>query len=193
MSSYRRLEMSRKNAGKPALFLRKLYLLHPWLRGRVTFDVISWDDPDASTPMPAHLTPQEAINKGLRKPSECDIVVVILWSKMGTPLPEEYKKHDNSRYMSGTEYEFLDALTSAKKRGLPNILIYHCKNVPSLPINITPAQRIEAETQWQRVEQFFDSLTNSDGSMCRHSLLLRPLKNFRSLWISTRRRCSHVL
>src|SRR5262245_16777739 len=82
----------------------------PWFRDRATFDVVTWDDPEAPTPMPAHLTPQEAINKGLRRPSECDIVVVILWSRMGTPLPEEYQKPDKSRYVSGTEYEFLEAL-----------------------------------------------------------------------------------
>lgn len=27
----------------------------PFLRDRVTFDLVSWDDPDARTPTPAHL------------------------------------------------------------------------------------------------------------------------------------------
>src|SRR4051812_27791215 len=54
-------------------------------RGRVTFDVVSWDDPAAPTPMLATLPPQEAVNRRLPRPSECDVVVVILWSRMGTP------------------------------------------------------------------------------------------------------------
>jgi hypothetical protein len=33
----------------------------PFLRGHVTFDVVSWDDPAAPTPMTARLTPQEAL------------------------------------------------------------------------------------------------------------------------------------
>ena len=45
-----------------------------------------WDDPHAASPMDAHLPPQDAINQNLPKPSECDIVAVILWSRMGTPL-----------------------------------------------------------------------------------------------------------
>jgi hypothetical protein len=61
----------------------------PFLRDRVTFDIVSWDDPHATPAMPAHLTPQEAISRGLAKPSECDIVLVIFWSRMGTPLPPD--------------------------------------------------------------------------------------------------------
>ncbi len=58
----------------------------PFLRGRVTFDVVNWDDPDAPSPMPATLKPQEAVNRFGPKPSECDVVVVVLWSRMGTHL-----------------------------------------------------------------------------------------------------------
>jgi hypothetical protein len=36
--------------------------------------------------------------------------VVILWSRMGTPLPAEYTKADGTAYLSGTEWEFLDAV-----------------------------------------------------------------------------------
>src|SRR5690242_6497118 len=48
----------------------------PFFRGRLTFDLISWNDPAAPTPMLANLTPQEAITRGLPKPSElrlCDL------------------------------------------------------------------------------------------------------------------------
>ena len=62
----------------------------PLLRGRVTIEAVAWDQPGAGTPMLATMTPQAAIAAGLPKPSQCDIVVVILWSRMGTPLPAEY-------------------------------------------------------------------------------------------------------
>src|SRR5512143_3373912 len=57
----------------------------PLLRGRITLETVAWDQPGAGTPMLAPMTPQEAIAEGLPKPSECDIVIVIFWSRMGTP------------------------------------------------------------------------------------------------------------
>ena len=76
-------------------------LRHPITRDLlVTFDVVSWDDPAASTPMLATLTPQEAVNRALPKPSECDVVVIILWSRLGTPLPTEYSKPTGEPYQA---------------------------------------------------------------------------------------------
>ncbi len=42
----------------------------------------------ADTRLPASLSPQKAIELGMTKPLECDIVVVIFWSRMGTPPGE---------------------------------------------------------------------------------------------------------
>src|SRR4051812_11024114 len=67
----------------------------PSFRQRALVEAVAWDDPDALTPMPAQLTPQEAVDRHLPKPSACDIVVVILWARMGTLLPpDEYRKPD---------------------------------------------------------------------------------------------------
>jgi hypothetical protein len=52
--------------------------LNPLLRGRATFEPVSWDDPAAPAPMMANLAPQEAVARGLPLPSECDVVIVIL-------------------------------------------------------------------------------------------------------------------
>jgi hypothetical protein len=68
----------------------------PLLRGRITVDLVAWDGPGGA-PMEATMTPQEAIARGLARPSECDIAVVILWSRMGTPLPADWEtKADGS-------------------------------------------------------------------------------------------------
>src|SRR3712207_6430236 len=76
----------------------------PFLRGRVTFDVVSWDDPAAPNPMPATIAPQEAVNHFEPRPSECDVVVVVLWSRLGTHLdPKAFSKPDGAPYLSGTE------------------------------------------------------------------------------------------
>ena len=61
--------------------------------------------------MLASLTPQEAVNRFGAQPSECDIVVVVLWSRMGTRLdPAAFgEKPGGGPYLSGTEWEFEDA------------------------------------------------------------------------------------
>jgi hypothetical protein len=127
--------------------------------------VITWDDPNASTPMLAHLSPQAAVNRGLPRPSECDVVVVILWSRMGTPLPESERKEDGSKYVSGTEYEYLDALRAAQRTDSPKILIYRRTEIPHLPVTLSANEASEAREQWSRVEAFFAGLKNEDGSL----------------------------
>ena len=96
----------------------------PLLRGQVVIEAVAWDQPGAGAPMLATMTPQAAIAAGLPKPSQCDIVVVVLWSRMGTPLPAEYRKPDGSAYLSGTEWEYLDALEAAERSGKPEVLVY---------------------------------------------------------------------
>lgn len=61
----------------------------------------------------------------IQPPSETDIVVVILWSKLGTPLPaEKFRRLDGSAGVTGTEWEFEDAVRSYRARGAPDLLVY---------------------------------------------------------------------
>src|SRR5438309_881835 len=58
-----------------------------FFRGRVSFEIIAWDDPEARIPLLANETPQESVNNARPRPALCEITVVILWSRMGTRLP----------------------------------------------------------------------------------------------------------
>lgn len=98
-------------------------------RGRLDLQCIGWDQPGVEVAMEANLTPQEAIKKGLPKPSECDLVVVILWSRIGTPLPAEYKKPDGTAYLSGTEWEYQNTIAA----GTTVWLYRRSQAPPSLP------------------------------------------------------------
>lgn len=61
----------------------------------------------------------------IQPPSETDIVVVILWSKLGTPLPaEKFRRLDGSAGVTGTEWEFEDAVRGYRERGAPDLLVY---------------------------------------------------------------------
>ena len=83
-------------------------LLSAAYRG-LKLEVVDWDDPDARIPMLANETPQDSVINARPRPAICDIVV-ILWARMGTPLPETIAKPDGERYQSGTEWEYLDAV-----------------------------------------------------------------------------------
>jgi hypothetical protein len=133
------------------------------LLGRVTLQSIAWDKPGAGTPMLATMTPQEAISAGLPKPSECDVVVVVFWSRMGTPLPAEYRKPDGSGYLSGTEWEYHDALEAANRHKRPEILVYWRTGSPS--VELSDPELDQKRDQLNKVQSFFSSFQNADGSL----------------------------
>ena len=72
----------------------------PALENRAAFRAIAWDDPNRSTPMPFGLTPRQAINRGLARPSGCDLTIVILWGRMGTPLSVKDFPDSGGPYLS---------------------------------------------------------------------------------------------
>jgi len=116
-------------------------------KGRVALNIIAWDDLDASIPLEAKLTPQEAINKGLPKPSECDIVIVIFWSRIGTPFTDK----NGQVYLSGTHWELLDALAAEHAR----TYIYCRKQEPTIGLR-DPNREIKID-QYDRLEKFLNS------------------------------------
>ena len=87
----------------------------PFPKGRVTLEVIAWDDDQAPTPMLGNETPQRSVSRYAGLPSECDLTLVILWSRLGTPLPAEEERHDGTRYKSGTVWEYEDALKAKRE------------------------------------------------------------------------------
>lgn len=141
----------------------------PSFRGRVQIETVAWDTPGGGTPMLANLIPQEAIANGLPRPSECDIVVVVFWSRMGTPLPEdaggEFIKPDGSRYWSGTEWEYADAVRAADAGGRPDVLVYRRTEEPKW--GARDPLRADKQAQWGRVEAFFAAFAAPDGSIRR--------------------------
>jgi hypothetical protein len=134
----------------------------PLLRGRVAIEIVAWDQPGGGAPMYATVTPQKAIEAGLPKPSDCDVVVLVLWSRMGTPLPPEYTKPDGSRYLSGTEWEYLDAVDGNARSGRPDVFVYRRTEEPPVTMN---SQLLEKFDQWQKVNAFFETFRNPDGSI----------------------------
>src|SRR3954452_16984865 len=132
----------------------------PLLRGQVTFEVVSWDDPVAPPPMPATLTPQGAVIQFEGEPSTCDIVIVVLWSRLGTRLDMTvFCKPTGDPYLSGTEWEFENAWNA---RPRPEILVYRRMEEPK--IGMDDPDWTEKFQQYQLPKRFFERFPTRDGS-----------------------------
>jgi hypothetical protein len=93
------------------------------------------------------------------RPEETDILVLILWSRLGTPLPErtehhEYRGIDGRVPVTGTEWEFENALAANKRRGVPDLLAYRKRVLPRAEYR-TASEAQELGLQLQKLEAFW--------------------------------------
>jgi hypothetical protein len=88
------------------------------------------------------------------KPSETDIVVLILWSRLGTSLPERYRGIDGRTPVTGTEWEFEEALARNLVSGVPDLLVYR-KDVEGIARFSRREQLDAARAQWEALEAFW--------------------------------------
>jgi hypothetical protein len=73
--------------------------------------------------------------------SGMDIVVGILWARIGTPLPLDKARPDGRRYESGTVYELETAAESYRARLTPDLVVYRRASDPRLPLDEAERQR----------------------------------------------------
>ncbi|MFU8896112.1 MAG: tetratricopeptide repeat protein [Gammaproteobacteria bacterium] len=84
--------------------------------GRAVLDPIFWEhEPLLAT---------DTFQTQIAMPSEADVMVAILWSRLGTRLPKNFTRKDGSFYQSGTEFEFEDAVEGFRANGKPQLLVY---------------------------------------------------------------------
>jgi hypothetical protein len=138
-------------------------------------EVVSWDDPDAPVPLDAYFTPQQAIDGGRPRPSDCDVVIVLLWSRMGTPLT-----HNGKAYVSGTDYEYQDALRSQRK---PRLLVYRCtapaeEAWTNFNFGESPAQK---QAQLAILDAFYAGLRSEDDSGASGRRTFREIDDFQRI------------
>ena len=87
-------------------------------------------------------------------PHETEIVVVILWSWLGTTLPgDRFTGPLSGCEVSGTEWEFEDALKSYREHSSPQILMYRKTAMPTVGLDDTTAARERLE-QKERLDAF---------------------------------------
>jgi tetratricopeptide (TPR) repeat protein len=64
--------------------------------------------------------------ENIPSPAEFDIVICILWSRLGSRLHSKHRRHDGTAYQSGTEFEFEEAVRGWRETNgeRPDILVY---------------------------------------------------------------------
>jgi tetratricopeptide (TPR) repeat protein len=93
-------------------------------------------------------------------PSTADIVVLILWSRLGTPLPartavREYKSLTGEVPVTGTQWEFEEALEARKRQnGVPDLLVY--RKFADGIAKFSRAEELEGiRQQWEALQAFW--------------------------------------
>ncbi len=98
-------------------------------------------------------------------PANADIVICILWSRLGTRLPKNIVRADGSAYASGTEYEFETALEAARSRGAPQLLIYRKTIKPYVSLDDSRAARAALD-QKEALDAFLKKwFHDADGAL----------------------------
>jgi WD40 repeat protein len=89
-------------------------------------------------------------------PHETDIVVTVLWSRLGVPLPEaKYLGAISKAPVTGTEWEFEDAVASYQQRGLPELLLYRKRAKVTVTVELGDRAILEEQQhQSELVEEF---------------------------------------
>jgi serine/threonine protein kinase len=98
--------------------------------------------------------------------AEFDLVICILWSRLGSPFAPTLKMPDGSPPNSGTEYEIAWALDHARKnRGVPSLHVYHNCSKPTPPLE--PKEELEAFCrQWNSLQEAFAHWENNSAASC---------------------------
>ena len=114
-------------------------LLNEEFAGKVFMIPILWEEEP--------LVASDTFQAQIEQPSKADIYVGILWSRIGSELPESVLREDGTRYESGTVFEFEEALRGFEDDGKPDILIYHKTAIPTTPLD-------NREAVLERIDQF---------------------------------------
>ncbi len=94
----------------------------PVFRDRYKLMAYAWE---LGTPPVIGAQAQDLVDTYLLHPADCDIMICLLWLRMGLPQ-QRTDPATQLPYQSGTEYEILTAYRAHQARGRPLILLYRC-------------------------------------------------------------------
>ncbi len=111
----------------------------------------------------------------IEPPSTFDIVICILWSRLGSRLHSSYTLPDGRVADSGTEWEFVDAFEHHRLHATPEILVWVNKTKPTVALDDPDSD--ERFSQWKKLQAFLERWTRDE----REKLFKGALNSYRSL------------
>jgi WD40 repeat protein len=95
----------------------------------------------------------------IEPPSAFDVVVLILWSRLGTPLPEhtavrDYRGSDGRAPVTGTEWEYEEARLRAERDGVPALLVFRNES-ETLVSSTDSGLRDQKQAQLEALDEFW--------------------------------------
>jgi len=113
----------------------------------VRFDTIRWEKGFYS----AHASFQPQIEKT----EDCEIVIAIFWSRIGSPLPEDFARMPGGEaYPSGSAFEVLTAIEARRKGDHPDVYVFR-KSEPPIHRIDQDDELVEAKAQLKALDAFF--------------------------------------
>ncbi len=88
----------------------------------------------------------------IERPSQCDLVVSILWSRLGTRLPSDFVPAPGEPAPTGTQFELQDALAAYAATSRPSVLIY--RKIPGPQIALGSSDFAERTAQYHALDEF---------------------------------------
>ena len=100
-------------------------------------------------------TADATFQKQIPDAADCDIVLAIFWSRLGTELPSDFPKmQDNEPYPSGSAYEVLSAIRARQTRAYPDVYVFRKTEPPQILLD-NRVQVQQALEQWEKLGGFF--------------------------------------
>lgn len=114
----------------------------------------------------------------IERPSRFDLCICLLWARLGTRLhPSLHRKPDGGEYLSGTEYELLDAVEGWRQSGAPEVYIYKRSTLPLIPLE--PEEDHERATaQYRALKKFWERFTEDQKHLVVGFNEYRDLEQF---------------
>ncbi|MBF0423057.1 MAG: ATP-binding protein, partial [Magnetococcales bacterium] len=103
----------------------------------------------------------------IERPSQTEIFVMIVWARMGTLLPTDRFQGMGGRVpVTGTEWEYEEALQSSRDRGVPDLLVY--RKTGEAVAKFGDEEELEqVSQQWKALQVFWKRHFVNDDGQCK--------------------------
>jgi energy-coupling factor transporter ATP-binding protein EcfA2 len=142
--------------------------------------------PDASLLCPCFWEYQDtneehAYHEQVPNTGQYDLVICILWSRLGTRISPSFVMPDGRPPSSATEYEIGWVLDQKKRTpGFPELRVYRNLSIPVAPLE-PKKERQSSHQRWDSVQEFF-SIWTSKSAFQEACSEYRNLREFESLF-----------